>query len=87
LASNTITFTWSVSAGADQYWLDIGNSAGIGDIWGGALTTTSQAVTGLPCDGRTIYAQLYTHRNGAWLTPLRYTYTGPTGCAGQAKIP
>jgi hypothetical protein len=80
LSSTTVTFGWSSATGADQYWLDVGSSLGTGDIWRGALTATSQLVTGIPCDGRTVYAQLYTHRDGAWLSPLRYTYTAPTGC-------
>jgi hypothetical protein len=80
LSATSVTFSWSAAAGADQYWLDIGNSVGQGDMWGGALTGTSQVVSGLPCDGRTLYVQLYTHRNGAWLSPQRYTYTAKTTC-------
>ena len=80
LTGTAITFTWGAASGADQYWLDVGNSVGSGDISAGALTATSKMVSGLPCDGRTLYAQLYTHTNGAWLTPQRYTYTAPSGC-------
>ena len=80
LSATSVTFAWSAAFGADQYWLDVGNSVGQGDLWGGALTGTSRLVSGLPCDGRTLYAQLYTHRNGVWLTPQRYTYTAKTTC-------
>src|ERR1035438_9736401 len=86
LTATTITFTWSAASGADNYWLDVGNSVGHGDLWAGALTGTSQVVSGLPCDGRTLYAQLYTHINGAWLTPQRYTYTAAS-CIAQITSP
>jgi hypothetical protein len=82
-----VTFSWSAASGADQYWLDVGNSVGHGDLWGGALTGTSQLVSGLPCDGRTIYVQLFTHRNSAWQSPQRYTYTAPSVCLAQITSP
>jgi hypothetical protein len=87
LSATSVTFSWSASAGADQYWLDVGSSVGQGDLWAGALTATSQVVSGLPCDGRTLYVQLYTHRSGAWLTPQRYTYTAPSVCTAQITSP
>jgi hypothetical protein len=87
LTTTTVAFSWSAAPGADQYWLDVGTSAGTGDIWNGALTGTSQSVSGLPCDGRTIHAQLYAHRNGAWLSPARYTYTAPNNCMAQITSP
>jgi hypothetical protein len=86
LSATSVTFSWSAAAGADQYWLDVGNSLGVGDISAGALTATSQVVSGLPCDGRTIYVQLYTHRGGAWLPPQRYTYTA-YNCFAQITSP
>jgi hypothetical protein len=87
LTSTTVTFGWSPATGADQYWLDVGSSLGTGDVWRGALTGTSQLVNGIPCDGRTLYAQLYAHRNGAWLSPLRYTYNAPTACYAAITSP
>src|ERR1039457_2938525 len=87
LSSSSVSFSWNPAVGADQYWLDVGNSVGVGDLWAGALTATSQVVSGLPCDGRTIYAQLYTHINGAWLSPQRYTFTAPSGCVAQITSP
>jgi uncharacterized repeat protein (TIGR01451 family) len=86
LVSTSVLFTWNLIPGADQYWLDIGTSAGIGDLWHGALTSTTQAVTGLPCDGRTLYVQLFTH-SGVWNTPQRYTYTAPSGCFAVMNSP
>ena len=80
LAGGAATFTWTAVSGADKYWLDVGNSVARGDIWAGALTATSQTVNGLPCDGRTLYVQLWTHVNGAWQTPQRYTYKAASSC-------
>jgi hypothetical protein len=76
-----VTFAWAPVAGADQYWLDVGNSIAQGDIFGSALTATSVTVSNLPCDGRTIYVQLWTHMNGVWKTPIRYTFTAWNACA------
>ena len=86
LAGTGVTFTWTAVTGADQYWLDVGNSVAQGDIWAGALMATSQTVNGLPCNGRTLYVQLWTHINGAWQTPQRYTYTAASSCSAVAQI-
>ena len=84
LSSTSADFAWNVVSGADQYWLDVGNSIAVGDIWAGALMAAPKTVSGLPCDGRTIHVQLYTHLGGAWLPPQRYTYVAPTGCSGTS---
>jgi uncharacterized repeat protein (TIGR01451 family) len=87
LSSPSATFSWTAVGGADQYWLDVGNTVGGSDLWRGALTGVSQLVTGLPCDGRTIYAQLFTHSSSGWSSPQRYTYTAPTGCLAVISSP
>jgi hypothetical protein len=84
--STSATFNWSTAAGADQYWLDVGSTLAHGDLFATAVAATSQVVTGLPCDGRTLYVQLFTHSGGAWLTPQRYTYTAPTGCGATIAL-
>jgi hypothetical protein len=86
LSSSTVIFSWTSITSADNYWLDVGNSVAQGDISAGATTATSKTVNGLPCDGRTLYVQLWTHLNGAWLTPQRYTYTACTGGPQAAQI-
>lgn len=75
------TFRWNAVSGADEYWLDVGSSVGIGDYSGLATTGTSMTVNSLPCDGRTVYVQLWVHSSGSWGTPNRYTYTASTGCS------
>jgi serine protease len=87
LPGSSVTFTWTPSTGADNYWLDVGNSVGQGDISAGATTATSKAVSGIPCDGRTIYVQLYTHLNGTWQTPNRYTYTACSASVATMTSP
>jgi hypothetical protein len=79
--SSPVTFTWSAAPGAANYWLDVGNSKGVGDIFAGATTATSLQVSNIPTDGRTIHARLWTFLNGAWQTPNDYTFTACTGCA------
>jgi hypothetical protein len=87
LTSGTVTFDWTAGAGASAYWLDVGNVAG-GDQYyqsgnlGGALTTT---VSGLPTDGSTIYATLYSLIGGQW-TSNAYSYTALNATGGLATI-
>ena len=61
------TFTWTAGSGATSYWLYLGRTAGSNDLFdrsmGSSLTVTA---TGLPTDGRTIYARLWWVRNGGW---------------------
>ena len=73
-SGTSATFAWTTVPGADNYWLDVGSTAGQGDISAGATTTVSKTVSGLPCDGRTIHVQLWTHVGGAWQSPQRSTY-------------
>lgn len=75
------TFSWAPTAGADQYWLDVGSVVAVGDYYASATTGTSIAVTTLPCDGRPVYVQVWVHINGAWQPPTRSTYTAAAGCA------
>ncbi len=84
--SPSATFNWTAAAGADQYWLDVGNTQGVGDIFGGATTSLSTTVSNLPCDGRTIYVQLWTHISGAWKNPGRYQFTAWNAC-GKLTTP
>jgi hypothetical protein len=87
LASETVTFEWTAGAGASAYWLDVGNVAG-GDQYyqsgnlGGALSTT---VSGLPTDGSTIYATLYSLIGSQW-TANAYSYTALSASGGLAAI-
>jgi lactonase family protein with 7-bladed beta-propeller len=76
LSGSSITFTWNAGTNAAAYWLDIGSTAGAHDYFssgnlGGTLT---EAVTGLPTNGSTVYVTLYSLVNGSWQNNA-YTYT------------
>lgn len=76
LSGSLATFSWSAGSGATAYWLYLGTT-GIrsSNLYSSGLTTgTSVAVSGLPTNGVTIYATLYTETNGSW-QPASYTYT------------
>ncbi len=71
LAATSQTFSWT-DTGADKYFLKVGNfSVGGSDLYSSGLLaagTTSVTVSGLPNDGSTIHARLYTWGNGGWQT-------------------
>ncbi len=74
LTSASATFTWS-DAGADQYWLWIGTSAGDNDIYSDSQGTNNEKlVNGLPKGGETLYMRLFSMFDGEWLHN-DYTYT------------
>jgi len=79
-SAETVAFTWAAVAGVDQYWLDVGNSIAHGDIFGGSTSVTSLSISSIPCDGRTIYVQLWTHIGGVWNNPGRYMFTASNVC-------
>ncbi len=84
---SSVTFSWPPATGADQYWVDVGNTIGKGDIFASAIAGLGTAVNNIPCDGRTIYVQLWTHLDGAWQNPGRYIYTAANGaCGGSSGI-
>ena len=90
LTGNTAIFTWSSDPSASAYWLDIGNVAGGNQYHqsrnlGNVLITT---VTGLPTNGSTIYATLYSLVGGQWLSNA-YTYTAfnATGALAAMQTP
>jgi len=72
--STSQTFTWTTAAQATNYELFLG-STGPGSYnihYSGNLTQTSTVVSGLPINGETVYATLYTKFNS---TVVRYAYT------------
>jgi hypothetical protein len=75
LSGSGVTFTWSAGYGASGYTLWLG-SKGVGsdDLYNsGQQTATSAKVTGLPTNGKTIYARLFTTLNGVQVY-VDYTY-------------
>ncbi|MGC2197537.1 MAG: hypothetical protein WA628_22890 [Terriglobales bacterium] len=94
LSTATATFTWTAGLGAQAYQLDVGTTQGGGDIFRqSAGLATSQTVTSLPTDCRTVYVRLSTKLNGAWQYN-DYTYSScdrapvhVTGAPGSAASP
>jgi hypothetical protein len=87
LTGSTVTFDWTAGSGATAYWLDIGSSAGGNNYYssgnlGNVLTTTA---SGLPTNGSTVYATLYSLVSGTW-TPNAYTYTALNAASAGGVI-
>ncbi|HWG20170.1 MAG TPA: choice-of-anchor D domain-containing protein [Terracidiphilus sp.] len=79
LSGTSATFTWSAVSGATGYAVYVGTT-GVGSdniFQGSSISTTSQAVTGLPTSG-TVYVRVWSYLNGFW-TSIDYTYK--TGAA------
>ncbi len=90
LSGSSVTFSWTAGASATAYWLDIGNIAGGNQYYqsgnlGNVLTTS---VSGLPTNGSTVYATLYSLINGSWMSNS-YTYTayGQSGAPAVMTTP
>ncbi len=89
LTGANYTFAWNTGSGVTQYRLWIGSAAITSDpltadiYKSGPLTGTSQAVTGLPTDGSTVYVRLHSYINGAFQSN-DYTYTAAS--AGVASV-
>ncbi len=78
LPGSSATFSWMAGSGASAYWLDLGSAAGGNYYSSGSLSSNTLQATanGLPTDGSTVYATLYTQfsSGGQWVqTPYVYT--------------
>jgi serine protease len=88
LTSSSVKFTWSAASGATAYILELG-STGVGSYnlyYSGSTTATSATVNGLPINGETIYARLYTNQGGIWLH-TDYTYKAVTEAQAALTSP
>ena len=77
LTGPSATFTWTAAAAGNQgYWLFLGTT-GVGSknlYDSGQQTATSATFSGLPINGETIYARVYTRYSGVFAYN-DYTYT------------
>ena len=88
LPGPTVTFNWQAGSGATAYYLSLG-STGVGsnNIFNtGKRTVTSWAATGIPTDGRTIYARLTTYF-GAIQLHADTVYTAATAAVLLSPAP
>jgi subtilisin family serine protease len=84
LAGSTQVFQWTAGTGITRYWLDIGNAPGGHDLYSQDLgASLSATITGLPTDGRTLYARLWWLGSGSWqFADTRYTAAAGSGGSG-----
>jgi len=67
LSGASQTFTWTAGTGISSFWLYLGSVAGGKDLLEQSLGSgSSVTATGLPTDGRIIYATLWWWANGGW---------------------
>lgn len=67
LPGSTVTFRWTRGSGGDQFVLYLGDEPGSDNLLARDLETTlSATLEGLPVDGRTIHARLFTRFADAW---------------------
>jgi len=79
LTGTSVNFSWTASVGATAYSLWLG-STGAGSVnlyCSHSITATSVTAAGLPTNGETVYARLYTSFNGKTVY-TDYTYTAAT---------
>jgi hypothetical protein len=78
LTGSSQTFSWTPGTNVGYYWLNLGTAASGADAKNidsvGVNGATSVTLTGLPTNGETIYATLYSYIEGAWQGTV-YSYT------------
>jgi len=86
LSSSSHSFYWTSITGADQYRLDVGSAAGLGDYFTVVTGDSYLLVNSLPCDGSTIYVRLWTHMSSGWQPPQEYTLGAASSCADRPNV-
>jgi uncharacterized protein YkwD len=67
LPGSSVTFQWSAGQGAQEYYLYVGTSQGGNNLYSGSQgTATSRTVSGLPSNGSTVHARLWTRFSSGW---------------------
>jgi uncharacterized repeat protein (TIGR01451 family) len=84
---SSVTFQWSSGTAVTQYRLYVSKVAvGGSEIYGATEgTNLSQAVSGLPTDGSTVYVRLGSMINGSWQS-ADYTYTAVNNAPATAAM-
>jgi hypothetical protein len=79
LLGTSATFTWTPGNQVTAYIFDLGTTgSSSSDLYSsGSTTATSASVSGIPTNGVTLYATLYSKINGVWqISHYTYTETG-----------
>jgi hypothetical protein len=80
LQYKTVTFRWNAVAGASEYWLQLGSSYYNYDLHNkSAALSTQVTVSGLPTDGRMIFATMWTLIGRDWFAKLHF-FNACNGC-------
>jgi hypothetical protein len=67
LTQSTVLFQWGAIAGASEYWLEVGTTPGLFNVFTRSTgTSTSQLVAGIPTNAAAIYVRLWTRLGGIW---------------------
>ncbi len=67
MTGSSTTFSWTTGAGALQYWLYAGTTAGSNNLYSASQgTATSKTLTGLPTNGSNLYVRLWTRFASGW---------------------
>ena len=67
LTGTSVTFSWTPGNVATHFEFYVGTSVGSSNLYGsGNVTATTETASGLPSNGETLYARLYSLINGAW---------------------
>jgi hypothetical protein len=85
LTSSTVTFQWTGGTGVTDYWLTVGLAPGAQEFYSAGPTNLSATISGLPTDGSTVFARLWSKLAGAWQYN-DYTYTASSLASGKAQI-
>ncbi len=86
LTGSSATFGWTAGSGFTYRYLLVGTTPGGGDLFSNHVDSVmSQAVTGIPTDGRTIYVRLQSYINNAWQIDNE-TYVAATGSGPATQM-
>ena len=66
LSGTTALFSFDLIPGTPEYWVDVGTTPYVGNIYAGSISSSPFGVTGLPLDGSNVYVTLYTKINGSY---------------------
>jgi hypothetical protein len=79
LPGDAVVFGWTAETGATSYQIWVGNSPGADDVTYGGTANLSLELSGLPTDGRPLYATLWGYdSSGTWAVQDAASYTAAT---------
>ncbi|MBI2190952.1 MAG: S8 family serine peptidase [Planctomycetes bacterium] len=86
LPGDTATFEWSPGSRVNAYYLNVGSTLnGVEFLNRNLGTARSATVTGLPADGRTIHARLWSQHDGVW-SAADYAFSAARASFTRAEI-